>query len=85
MFLHNIQSDSELEQKRLQSRGFVSGLGGLVNTAPAVEGFHDGRGLPPMIQQPPMDQMRYRKLPKIPLLTGVTKDETKRAVHSKKK
>lgn len=71
-----------MEKKRLQSKGFVSGLGGLINAAPAVEGIHDGRSLPPMIQQQPMDQMRYRKLPKIPLLTGVTKDETKRAVHS---
>lgn len=77
-----LQSDSELEKKRLQSKGFVSGMGGLVGSAPAVEGMHDGRGLPPFIQQPPMEQMRYRKLPKVPLLTGVTKDETKRAVHS---
>lgn len=42
---------------------------------------YDGRSLPPMIEGEPLDKMNRKETPKIPLLTGVTKDETKNAIN----
>ncbi|KAL1488054.1 hypothetical protein ABEB36_015423 [Hypothenemus hampei] len=75
-----IKLDSQIEFQQLQSRGFVSGLNGRLGTAPVVEGVNDGRSLPGLIQQDPVDSLYKQDNPKIPLLTGVTKDETTKAV-----
>lgn len=63
----------------MRSRGFVSGLSGLLGTAPVAEGKYDGRALPSLIEEQPLSEMSLGKLPKIPLLTGITRDETKKA------
>lgn len=54
---------------------------GHLGSMPSQELIFDGRSLPPMIEGVPLDKMVEKKNPNIPLLTGVTKDETKRAVH----
>lgn len=76
------EGDTILERTRLTNRGFVTGLNGMLGAAPNAEGRFDGRSLPAAIEQPPMDDMTQGNIPKIPILTGITRDETKRAVES---
>lgn len=76
-----IQGDDELESVRIRTRGFVSGLSGLLGAAPIAEGRHDGRFLPSIVEMQPLGGLAEGKFPKIPLLTGITKDETKKACH----
>lgn len=74
------QGDSNIEFTRLQSRGFMSGLSGDLGSAPVHEGYNDGRSLPGVVEAKPMDDLEKSNNPKIPLMTGICKDETKRAV-----
>lgn len=67
----------------MAQRGFVSGLNGQLTAAPVAEGYYDGRSLPPMVQDEPINDLYNQKTPQIPLLTGITKHETKRAIHGK--
>ena len=67
----------------MKIRGFLSGLSGLLGSSPVAEGLHDGRSLPGLVQRKPLDDMNSGRNPKIPLLTGVTQHEAKRAVQSK--
>ncbi|KAF2885402.1 hypothetical protein ILUMI_20800 [Ignelater luminosus] len=76
-----IQGDSYIANNRLQSRGFTSGLQGRLGSIPVTELQYDGRSLPPMVEGEPLDKMHHKEIPKIPLLTGVTKDETKNAIN----
>lgn len=62
----------------------MSGLSGELGSAPVAEGFNDGRSLPGMVQDKPMNDLEKANNPKIPLLTGICKDETKKAVRGKK-
>ncbi|KAG5886054.1 hypothetical protein JTB14_009503 [Gonioctena quinquepunctata] len=75
-----IMGDSSVEFHRLQSRGFMSGLSGDLGSAPVHEGFNDGRSLPGVVEDEPMNDLEKKKNPKVPLLTGIVKDETKKAV-----
>ncbi|XP_060525790.1 carboxylesterase 4A-like isoform X2 [Cylas formicarius] len=75
-----VQGDSNIEFARLQERGFVSGLDGKLGPTPVTEGVNDGRSLPGLVEHDPIRSLHAGDNPKIPLLTGVTKDETKRAV-----
>lgn len=77
-----IAGDSDIEFQRLQQKGFQNGMGGGLGAAPVNEGRHDGRSLPRLVQNKPMDDMEKGNTPKIPLLLGTTKDETKRACTS---
>ncbi|KAJ8941723.1 hypothetical protein NQ318_023319 [Aromia moschata] len=81
-----IRGDSNVEFQRLQSRGFVGGLSGGLGSAPVSEGYNDGRSLPGLIEDEPINDLNNKRNPRIPLLTGVTRDETKGAVrgHLKK-
>ncbi|RZC37122.1 carboxylesterase 1E, partial [Asbolus verrucosus] len=73
-----IKVDSSIETSRIKNRGFISGLAGKLGAAPVFEGRRDGRSLPPIVEAEPVNdpQVAHKK---IPLLTGITKDETKRA------
>lgn len=51
--------------------------------APVAEGQNDGRSLPGIVEVDPVESMYHQENPKIPILTGVTRDETKRAVTGK--
>ncbi|KAJ8970930.1 hypothetical protein NQ317_017248 [Molorchus minor] len=75
-----IRGDSNVEFERIQSRGFMSSLSGGLGSAPVSEGFNDGRSLPGFIEDEPINDLNKENHPKIPLLTGVTRDETKRAI-----
>lgn len=63
------------------NRGFVSGLSGKLTPTPVYDGRNDGRSLPGFVVTPPMQALKEEKVPSIPLLTGVTRDETGRAVN----
>ncbi|CAH0551297.1 unnamed protein product [Brassicogethes aeneus] len=80
-----IQGDSMIEFQRLRNQGFVSGLNGQLSAAPVREGYHDGRSLPPLVEDDPINDLKSQKNPDIPLLTGITKHETSRAVHGQYK
>lgn len=58
----------------------MSGLSGDIGSAPVHEGYNDGRSLPGIVEAKPIDDLDKAKNPKIPLMTGICKDETKRAV-----
>lgn len=68
-----------MEMQRLNKQGFVSGLNGVLSPTPTSEGRFTGRSLPPIVENHPLDDMSSGDIPKIPLLTGITKDETKKA------
>ncbi|KAF5274800.1 hypothetical protein FQR65_LT00383 [Abscondita terminalis] len=77
-----IEGDNELELNRMQSRTFVHNIQGQSGCIPVREYRYDGRSLPPMIEGDPHEKLQ-EKPPTIPLLTGVTKDETKGAIGGK--
>lgn len=56
------------------------GLSGGLGSAPVAEGYNDGRSLPGFVQDDPKNDLEKSKNPKIPLLTGICKDETVKAV-----
>ncbi|CAG9859458.1 unnamed protein product [Phyllotreta striolata] len=75
-----IKGDSKVEFSRLRGNGFMGGLGGGLGSAPVTEGRNDGRSLPGLVQEDALDEMDKGDNPKVPLLTGICKDETRRAV-----
>lgn len=72
-----------METEHLTNRGFISGLSGLLTPSPVSEGNNDGRSLPGFVEMKPLDSLTQAKIPNIPLLTGVTRDETGNAVNGK--
>ncbi|KAK9886688.1 hypothetical protein WA026_017608 [Henosepilachna vigintioctopunctata] len=77
-----IGGDTYIELERLHQVGFQNGMAGGLGSAPVHEGRHDGRSLPSLVQNKPMEDMENNNIPKIPLLLGTTKDETKKACTS---
>ncbi|PSN44361.1 hypothetical protein C0J52_19622 [Blattella germanica] len=75
-----IQADSGLQELRLAAQGVLAGITGLLGAAPCIDGSNDGRFLPNFLPDSPLDGLTNGKFPKIPLLTGVTRDETSSAV-----
>lgn len=56
-------------------------MGSPLNPSPIVEGEDDGRFLPFFNNLPPIDVLKAGQFVKVPLLTGVTKEETSTAVN----
>ncbi|XP_062559366.1 carboxylesterase 5A [Armigeres subalbatus] len=71
-----IKVDSDLQVSRLSGQRAVHALTGNVGVSPAVEQKDDSRGLPGVITEKPEESLKRGDFPKIPLLIGVTKDET---------
>lgn len=80
-----IKGDSNIQFDRMQMRGFESGFSGRLGSAPVNEGQYDGRSLPSLIEDEPLSDLYKQKNPKIPLLTGIVRDETKKAVNGRYK
>lgn len=80
-----MQSDSDLEEERLNDQDVSMQMAGLHSTGPVSEGEYDYRGLPTFVPRNPLDTMQTGKFNKIPILTGVTKDETAASVSSNKR
>jgi len=68
---------------KLYNEGYLTGLGSLLNVGPAVEGNNDGRFLPFFLLNSPLNLLKKRDLPTIPMLTGVNKLETKSGILGK--
>ena len=85
-----VEADSKLQAFRLAEQGTLGSLGGVVSPAPVVDGRSldadgepdgdDDRFLPSFYPEPPMKTLNESEFPAIPLLTGVCKHETGRAV-----
>nr|AHJ81352.1 carboxylesterase [Locusta migratoria] len=75
-----IKADSNLQDSRLLAKGLIGGLKGLLGPAPVVDGAHDNRFIPSFLQDEPLNILKSGKFPKIPLLTGITKEETSTAI-----
>lgn len=65
---------------RLVATGLLAGLTGLLGSAPVSDGGYDERFLPSFLVKKPTDVLKLGEFPNIPLLTGVTKDETSTAI-----
>ncbi|KAI5713458.1 hypothetical protein M8J75_016594 [Diaphorina citri] len=72
-----VRSDTDIESSNIQNGGFVSGLAELLTPGPVVEGEDDEWFLPNLLENSAMDLITStNKTDKIPMLTGVTKQET---------
>lgn len=67
----------------MAAQGALAGIIGLLGPAPVTEGGNDGRFLPNFLPESPLDGLRAGQFPNIPLLTGVTRDETAPALFGK--
>lgn len=71
-----IEKDSKIQIERLQGQKIVKSMTGNVGYGPAIEQHADRRSLPGILEENPTDVMKNGAIKKVPLLTGVTKDET---------
>lgn len=71
-----VEKDSELQIERIQGHNILKSMTGNVGYAPSIERSFDGRSLPGFLDEPPAEVIRNGTFKKVPLLTGVTKDET---------
>ncbi|XP_055611398.1 pyrethroid hydrolase Ces2a [Uranotaenia lowii] len=78
-----IKVDSDLQVSRLSGQNAVKALTGNVGVSPVVEQKDDGRGLLGIMTEKPEKTMQEGNFPKIPLLIGVTKDETANGIDVK--
>lgn len=69
-------SDTKLQIERLQGREILRSMSGNVGFAPSVEQQTDRRSLPGFIVQQPVKVIQNGTFKRVPLLTGVTRDET---------
>nr|QCC89033.1 carboxylesterase 18 [Meteorus pulchricornis] len=75
-----IRADSDIANMRLAAEGFLSAVSALLVPGPVVEGNDDLRSLPNFMTDSPENSLKFGKLPRIPLLTGVMNDEAGGAV-----
>lgn len=71
-----VEKDSKVQIERLQGRDIVKSMTGNVGYGPVIERPNDLRSLPGFIEYNPQDIMKNGTFKKVPMLTGVTKDET---------
>lgn len=71
-----VRRDSAVQLERLQGRAVMRAMTGMVGWAPAIERSYDERALPSLLTAKPAENLRRGRSGGVPLLTGVTKDET---------
>ncbi|KAK6633316.1 hypothetical protein RUM44_003917 [Polyplax serrata] len=79
-----VAAETELENEEISEKG-VQSLGIVLTPAPVVEQTNDKRFLPSYLEEEPRIALDMNHIPKIPLLTGVTKHETAGAVSGRLK
>lgn len=78
-----IQSDSSLQISRLAEKNMIKAMNGMLTFSPNIENKDDERSLPGIITDYPKDQLRDNSHEKkIPLLIGVTRDETANGINT---
>uniref|UniRef100_A0A182VYJ0 Carboxylesterase type B domain-containing protein n=1 Tax=Anopheles minimus TaxID=112268 RepID=A0A182VYJ0_9DIPT len=75
--------DSELQDERFSGEKLINGMTPQAGINPVVEEKDDGRGLLGLLTSKPEELLLAADFPKIPLLIGVTKDETANAIDVK--
>lgn len=71
-----IKEDSKVQIERLQGKQVVRSMTGSVGYGPVVESPAKGRSLPGFIEENPREVFNNGTFKKVPLLTGVLRDET---------
>ncbi|XP_054284366.1 carboxylic ester hydrolase [Macrosteles quadrilineatus] len=75
-----LRADDKLQSERLSSgnpgQSYLNSISKLLNPGPTVEGEDDFRFLPNFLTSKPSDSLQKGDIAKVPLLTGVTKEET---------
>lgn len=67
----------------MQHDKVVRAMSGMVGYQPLINGDDNGRSLPGFLQDDPRDVIRNGTFKTVPLLTGVTRDETANAIDVK--
>uniref|UniRef100_A0AAG5CPA7 Carboxylesterase type B domain-containing protein n=1 Tax=Anopheles atroparvus TaxID=41427 RepID=A0AAG5CPA7_ANOAO len=75
--------DGELQTERFSGEKLINGMSPQAGVNPVVEEKDDDRGLPGVLTDKPETMLQMGDFPKIPLLIGVTKDETANAIDVK--
>uniref|UniRef100_A0A1A9ZJ64 COesterase domain-containing protein n=1 Tax=Glossina pallidipes TaxID=7398 RepID=A0A1A9ZJ64_GLOPL len=74
-----IENDSKIQTERLAGRAMIKGLTGGLGFEPHIEYENDHRALPSLIEASAEQQLKSGNFTPVPLLTGVTKQETANA------
>jgi carboxylesterase type B len=78
-----IQSDSNLQISRLAEKNMIKAMNGMLSFSPNIEDKDDQRSLPGIVTDNPKEQLQKNTHEKkIPLLIGVTRDETANGVNT---
>ncbi|XP_032515898.2 carboxylesterase 5A [Danaus plexippus] len=77
-----IMADNEIKGDMVDVNSFLDELSGRSGAGSRVEGPHDLRSLPPLVEEAPTDSLK-RKHQRVPMFTGVTSAETANAVFGK--
>lgn len=75
-----IKEDSKIQIERIQGKQIIKSMTGSVGFGPVIEGLNDERSLPRFLEEDPKEVVENGKFKKVPLLTGVTKDETSNGI-----
>ncbi|KAL1132636.1 hypothetical protein AAG570_010588 [Ranatra chinensis] len=75
-----MKGDNAVQDSKEKSNEFPKNLASLQGPGPAEEGAEDDRFLPYFIVEAPLMAVKKGSFPDIPLLNGVTKEETKAAI-----
>lgn len=78
-----IKEDSKVQVERLQGEKVVRSMNGNIGYQPSIEGKENHRSLPGFLEEDPRDVVGNGTFKKVPLLTGVTRDETANAMDIK--
>lgn len=73
----------QIQEDRIGDGGFVNAVSKLLSSGPVIEGKNDGRFLSYFLHNNPLDALKSKKMPKVPLLMGTAKSETGNAVTGK--
>lgn len=71
-----VRRDSRVQVERLQGTRVMRSMTGMAGFGPAVGRMFDNRGLPSLIDGRPEEKLQAGRFRRVPLLTGVTRDET---------
>lgn len=75
--------DSKVQIERMQNDKVVRTLNGMVGYQPTIDGNDNERSLPGFLQDDPRNVIKNGTFKRVPLLTGVTRDETANAINIK--
>lgn len=75
--------DSKVQIERMQNEKVVQTMSGMVVYQPIIDGEDDERSLPSFLQVDPRNVIKNGTFRPVPLLTGVTRDETANAIDVK--